>query len=85
MSKIVYRPLGSLDIQQVKLFTDRWIGANYYSTKEVQAIFEQSQKNGLNASFLAFFENRLIGVRLTLAPGIWINDLKNISPQLWKV
>lgn len=73
------------DIQSVKLFTDRWIGANYFSLLDLQDILEKSKKDGLNASFLAWKQERLIGVRLTFAPSTWVSSAQQICPDLWTV
>ena len=43
-------------------------------------------KNSLNASFAIWDDNKIIALRLTLAPGKWVKDFNGkISPKLWKV
>ena len=70
----------------IKKFTDKWIGKNYFIEKDLKEIINLSIKDGLNASFLASDNDELVGIRLTYAPGGWPNKYtKGISPDLWKV
>ena len=70
----------------IKKFTDKWIGENYFIEKDLENILDLSIKDGLNASFLAIEDNELVGIRLTYAPGSWVNKFpQGISPDLWKV
>lgn len=76
----------SKNIAEVKKFTDRWIGQNYYSDSELEEICELSCLQGLNASYLAFSGDVLAGVRLTFAPGSWLlKKKKGVTPQMWEV
>lgn len=79
------RALEFSDLENVKAFTDRWIGENYYSIAELKEGLEFSQKGHLNASLIAVEKQELVGVRLTYAPGNWTKKAKGISPQLWRV
>lgn len=81
----IVREFHQEDLALVKRFTDRWIGLNYYSINELRQIQNQSCLQGRNASLLAFDKDYLIGMRLTLAPGVWMNNHKQVSPDLWKL
>jgi hypothetical protein len=84
LADIEYRSFELKDVVAVKEFTDRWIGMNYYSVTELELIQEQSCNKQMNASLLAFSSGRLIGVRLSLAPGSWLSTNLKISPELWQ-
>jgi len=78
--------LNEIDIIKVKQFTDQWIGKNYFSEIDLKKVVGLSIKDSYNASFLASEDNELVGIRLTYAPGFWVNKfLEGISPDLWKV
>lgn len=81
---VLIRELQSLDIPQVKLFTDKWIGNNYYSIPEIENNLSQSQLGDQSCSFIALKEDEIVGVRLTLAPGKWIGtSQRGLTPQKW--
>lgn len=83
--QIVITEFQESDLEEVKVFCDRWIGENYYQHADLEKIREQSQKMGVNASFLAWSQRGgdLIGVRLSLAPGSWSVQPSRITPQAW--
>ncbi len=75
------RPLHFKDASAVKVFTDRWIGENYYSVEEINEGLEFSK----GSSFGAFDGNNLAGVRLSYAPGMWIEKARALTPSKWRV
>ena len=80
------RPLNEGDLESVKAFTDQWIGKDYYSLEELKNVLTWSKHGDLCASFVALDGEKLIGVRLTYAPGQWIPDgARGITPDLWKI
>lgn len=83
--EMMIRELAPTDIAGVKSFTDRWIGENYYSNEELQESLEFSKKNNLNASLVAVEGDKIVGVRLTYAPGAWTKKARGITPAGWKV
>lgn len=70
-------------LAEVQHFTDRWIGENYFSQDQLEEVIQLSSTKDLNASFLAFDNNELVGVRLSFLPGRWIEKARGISPDLW--
>ena len=75
-----------LEVGKTKSFSDEWVGKNYFSEKDLNEIIDLSIKDGFNASFLAIEDNELVGIRLTYAPGSWVNKIpQGLSPNLWKV
>ena len=88
--EIFIRPLEGSDLKKVQLFTDRWIGKDYYSYSELQDVFKKGNQGALNASFIALSGDNVVGVRLTYAPGTWIESSteifkKGLSTKEWKV
>lgn len=76
------RSLTQNDTAQVKAFTDQWIGLNYYSESELSHYLEQS----LGCSIAAFVNDELAAIRISLAPGNWVNEMKSgLTPTKWKV
>jgi N-acetylglutamate synthase-like GNAT family acetyltransferase len=85
MGTINYTPFERAHLQSVKEFTDRWIGLNYYQPADLEEVLKKSQCHGLNASWLAWDGEILVGVRLTLAPGQWLALGQRVRLELWKV
>jgi ribosomal protein S18 acetylase RimI-like enzyme len=80
------RPLDNDILEDVRLFTDKWIGKNYFSLEELQLIFKKSTKDEQSSSLVAFHEGNLAGVRLTYAPGQWIDEFtRGLSKKSWDV
>ncbi len=59
-------------------------GENYLDDQGIAAIYEKSIKNDVNASLLAYEGDRLVGFRLTYAPGSWALD-QWCTPSMWHV
>lgn len=86
MSKIELIPLGSCDIDSIKVFTDKWIGENYFSNNEIAEIIERGCLGSENAGLKALCDGKLAGVRLTYAPGKWIDEsARGLTPDKWNV
>jgi ribosomal protein S18 acetylase RimI-like enzyme len=80
------RALDQDTIEDVRLFTDKWIGSNYFSTVELQAILKKSIKSLKTVSLVAFHGKELAAVRLTYAPGKWINEsTPGLTKEAWNV
>lgn len=83
-SKYTIRNFTQSDLQQVKEFTDRWIGEGYFEKDELKTVLDLSQKDGLNCSLLAFADNEITAVRLSYAPGLWIGEkTRGLTPKKW--
>ena len=75
--------------RKVQKFTDRWIGEDYYALKSLKC-FPPKRIGGLNSSFIAFSKDKVVGVRLTYAPGTWVESSADyfktgLSFQDWKI
>ncbi|MCO4792765.1 MAG: GNAT family N-acetyltransferase [Bacteriovoracaceae bacterium] len=83
---IKIRPLTIDDLEAVRVFTDKWIGENYFSLEELERIYSWSQMGDSSASFLAMDGDIIAGARLTYAPGQWINpETRGLTPDNWNV
>jgi len=83
-TQVLIAPFHQHFIPQVKEFTDRWIGANYYSLQDLEETYQFSLKAGLNASFIAFKGDDIAAIRLTYAPGNWLKKTQGMTPEKWK-
>lgn len=79
------RPMKKADLEAVRRFTDREIGAGYYSAQELEEIFNRSQKNGVMCSLvLDRGEGEIGGVRISYPPGNWESGKgKGLHPEKW--
>lgn len=66
--------------------SNRIFGENYLNYSCLEEVLKKSIKNDHNSSFCLINYNleKIIGFRLTYAPGLWINDYKlEIHPEEW--
>lgn len=72
-------------VNQVQVFSDLWIGKNYFLEEDLVDLAKRSQFGGKNCSFLCFKNEELVGIRLSYAPGKWPEDLVGkSSPHKYK-
>lgn len=83
MQKIEIISLAKDNLEAVRTFTDRWIGEGYFEAKELEECLDLSQASGLNSSLAALVDGELAGVRITFAPGKWIEKARGASFELW--
>lgn len=90
-------PLKEQDLGRLKEFTDRAIGAGYYSNAEIQDIFRRSTPEGAAGpktptdhrsdqmcSFLLKKGDEIFGVRFTFPPGRWSHGKgEGLTPAAW--
>ena len=81
----VIREIDPRDISAVKAFTDRWIGVNYFDEDRIENMISLAQCNSMNASFVAYHNQELAAVRLTYAPGTWLDKVRGLSRDKWNV
>ena len=78
------RPLAKADIHNVKEFTDRAIGTNYYSLDELEEIYKKSFAGTTMCTLVLEADKKIQGVRITYPPGKWSKGKgKGLNPQLW--
>ncbi len=75
------------DVPQLKEFTDRAIGTNYYSTVELTKFYHQSLKDGQECTLILEDDAGAIrGVRITFPQGQWEHGKgTGLNPELWKI
>lgn len=78
-------PFTEENLEEVKLFLDRWSGKDYLRQEDLKTILELSQNDGLNASIVAYIDDEIAGVRLTHAPGSVPQKNKGMTPEKWGV
>lgn len=81
---IFYRTITPEDYDAVIALGTQVHGAGYIDENNIKQWVQQGIKNGINASFVAYHQDKLVGFRLTYAVGQWQID-KWCSPQLWQV
>jgi ribosomal protein S18 acetylase RimI-like enzyme len=85
LKDFIIKPLNKNDLPLLIDFTDHWIGQNYYTQKDLEDIFLQSNLNGLNSSLVAWHTDRIIGVRFSLAPGQWLESHTSNYSERWGI
>ncbi len=70
-------------VSHVIEFTDKWIGKGYYTEQQLKELVWQSKGCSFLAWDLNFTPQKLIALRLTLAPGAWLQN--PCSPTKWNV
>jgi ribosomal protein S18 acetylase RimI-like enzyme len=84
MEKIQYQSLGPQHFQPLLALGNKVHGDNYLDIEQLQGIYQKSQLNNINASWVALSGEQLVGFRLTLAPGSWQVD-SWCSPAQWQI
>ena len=80
------RPMEEKDLGLVRNFADKWIGQDYFEEKELRRYFSYSLVADQSCSYVAFKDEELVGIRLTFAPGNWIDEFsKGLTYDQWSV
>jgi ribosomal protein S18 acetylase RimI-like enzyme len=79
------RPFQEKDLDSIREFTDRQIGAGYYSKLELKEIFERSStKNVMCSLLLEGPKGEILGVRISYPPGKWEKGKgQGLYPEKW--
>ncbi len=84
MKNIIYRPMATTDLERIVTLGNHVHGDGYLCSENAKNWYEKGLKNSINAGFVAYDEDKLVGFRLTYAVGNWDID-KWCSPQRWQV
>ena len=84
MKNIIYRPMAPTDLEHIVTLGNHVHGDGYLCSENAKDWYEKGLKNNINAGFVAYDDETLVGFRLTYAVGNWDID-KWCSPQLWQV
>lgn len=83
---IIIEPLKEERLESLIPFCDINIGTGYYGLEELKLLYEASHREEVVTSFLASHGEKIVGLRLTLAPGFHNQGLvRGLSPDKWKV
>ena len=58
--EIEFKPLSADHLDQIKNFTDRWIGVGYFSENELDEAIRKGQKEDLNAGKGDYYSCKLV-------------------------
>jgi len=81
----VIREMRGEDASEVVKFADRWIGLGYFNHADILDYLDRSEKDGHVSSLVAFCGGELAAIRITLAPGKWIDLGLDVCPEKWGV
>lgn len=81
---ITYQHFVPADFDAVIRLGNEVHGDNYLDMAAVEYLYSNSIKHQINASFVAYHDDKLVGFRLTQAPEQWEID-EWCSPALWPV
>mgnify|MGYP003952745703 CR=1 FL=1 len=85
-SNINYITLDKSRLDDLKRFSDRWIGKNYFTIEQLEKVLELSFIDERSASLLAYDKSDLVGIRITLINPSWQNDFKiGLSFDKWNL
>ncbi|WP_448213145.1 GNAT family N-acetyltransferase [Colwellia sp. MEBiC06753] len=84
MTTLIYREFTPQDFEQVIALANYVHGDGYMDIDNTPQWYEKGLKNGINAGFVAYDGDKLVGFRITFAIGNWTID-KWSSPALWRV
>lgn len=86
MSTMRIRPLELQDLPEVKTFTDKTIGLNYFNLQELEDCYHKSLSQGIMCSFVLVDDQGIQGFRLAYPPGAWSKGKgSKLRADLWKV
>ncbi len=80
----IITPLSHNDLDDSLAFSDQWIGVNYFTRTELEDYLLMSVKGNTTVSYIARTqESKVVGLRLSLAPGLWVKKTKGLTPEKW--
>lgn len=79
-----FRPMTVADFAAVITLGNKVHGDNYLTSENLADYFARGQQQGRNLQWVAFADDKLVGLRLTFAPGCWPID-SYCSPHKWPV
>lgn len=84
MTKINYQALRPEDFSKVISLANLVHGEGYMDDENMRLWYEKGLKNNINAGFVAYDNDKLVGFRITFAVENWVID-KWCSPEKWQV
>lgn len=81
---ISYHSLTEQDFADILVLANHVHGDGYLNLEQMHQWYIKGIKNNINASFVAYHENKLVGFRISYSQQSWAID-QWYSPELWKV
>ena len=78
------RDLDVSDFEEIKSLSDEVFGLHYLEISDLATVYNKTVLNSITSSFTLVEESKIIGFRLTYAPGTWYEEGK-YSPEKWGV
>ncbi|OUS27546.1 GNAT family N-acetyltransferase [Thalassotalea sp. 42_200_T64] len=82
-STINYRPMQESDFVAIITLGNYVHGTGYLNAENLKQCFDKGLKDGLNANFVAYAGQQLVGFRISYSPTMWQTD-QWYSPHLWR-
>ncbi len=79
---IAYKPLSAADFASIITLANHVHGAGYLNLELLRQWFNRGLLANVNASYVAYHQQKLVGFRISYSPKSWTID-KWYSPQLW--
>jgi len=81
--EIRYQKMSEHDFPAIIVLATEVHGNGYVDEQSIKEWFNRGIKNGINASYVAYHEDKLVGFRMTYAAEQWEID-EWCSPELWQ-
>ncbi|WDE12676.1 GNAT family N-acetyltransferase [Thalassomonas haliotis] len=82
--QFIYKNLTPDDFDSIIALGNFVHGDGYLNHENIRTWYEKGIKNGINAGYVVYDQDKLVGFRITFSAGQWHVD-KWCSPQLWQV
>ncbi|GLX81540.1 GNAT family N-acetyltransferase [Thalassotalea eurytherma] len=82
--EIIYREMSAEDFEQIIALGNHVHGDGYLNQQNIKQWFEKGLKNNINANYVAYDGNKLVGFRITYSPEQWDIDQWS-TPSKWQV
>ena len=82
--EIIYREMSAEDFEQIIALGNHVHGDGYLNQQNIKQWFDKGLKNNINANYVAYDGDKLVGFRITYSPEQWDIDQWS-TPSKWKV
>ncbi len=84
MKEIIYQAMSPKDFERIIRLGNHVHGDGYLDSANIVQWYEKGLSKGINAGFVAYDSDKLVGFRITFAPEHWQLDQWS-TPESWKV
>lgn len=82
--EIIYREMSAEDFEQIIALGNHVHGDGYLNQQNIKQWFDKGLKNNINANYVAYDGDKLVGFRITYSPEQWDIDQWS-TPSKWQV